>query len=391
MSKYNKTILTNKGLELAKKANSGKAKFQITRALTSSEDLSGKTIIELQELTDLPSPMQTGTILDAEPTQTDNAILGVSLRFTNKDLTNSYPIRAVGLYVKEEGQDHDFLYALATAQEAEFMPDYSDQVLYRFNLQMYVVVGRVQSVTVEVLDGTSVPYEAFNRHIKESNTRFENLETTRAKSATINGGEKILPDNEGNLPLTVPDPDLSNLATKEELKGYGKVKSATVNGGEKVLPDEEGNLPLTVPDPDLSSYGKVKTATVNGGTKVQPDAEGNLALTVPDPDLSSLATKEELKGYGKVKTATVNGGTKVQPDAAGNLALTVPDPDLSSYGKVKTATVNGGTKVSPDAAGNLALTIPIQEDNHIFLTEKAYDSLTDSQKNNGKIYMIEKN
>ncbi|GAA3626282.1 hypothetical protein GCM10022297_01010 [Lactobacillus hamsteri] len=235
MSKYNKTILTDAGLELAKKANAGKAKFQITRAVTSSEDLSGKTITELQALTELPSIMQNGTILDAEPTQTDNAILSVSLRFTNKDLTNSYPIRNVGLYVKEEGKDHDFLYALATAQEAEFMPDYSDQVLYRFNLQMYVVVGRVQSVTVEILDGTSVPYDVFNRHVEESNTRLEDLENTRAKSATVNGSEKVLPDDEGNLALTVPNPDLSNYPTRSEVESLTdltkiKFRKQFVNG-----------------------------------------------------------------------------------------------------------------------------------------------------------------
>lgn len=230
MSKYNKTILTDAGLDLAKRANAGKAKFKITRAVTSSEDLSRKTITELQALTDLPSPMQTGTILDAEPTETDNAIIGVSLRFTNKDLTNSYPIRAVGLYVKEEGKDSDFLYALSTAQEPEFMPDYSDQVLYRFNINMYVVVGRVQNVTVEILDGTSVPYEAFNRHIKETTTRFEDLERTRAKSATVNGGEKVLPDNDGNLALTVPDPDLSKYY---QSWGYSQLKNDTLPAGLK--------------------------------------------------------------------------------------------------------------------------------------------------------------
>lgn len=43
----------------------------------------------------------------------------------------------------------------------------------------------------------------------ESDGRF-------ARSATVNGGETITPNSEGNLALTVPDPDLSNLATKEE-------------------------------------------------------------------------------------------------------------------------------------------------------------------------------
>ena len=35
------------------------------------------------------------------------------------------------------------------------------------------------------------------------------------RSATVNGGEQVAPDEAGNLALTTPDPDLSGLATKE--------------------------------------------------------------------------------------------------------------------------------------------------------------------------------
>ena len=44
MSEYNKTILTNAGIDLARRANKGAATFQLTRGVSSTENLSEKTI-----------------------------------------------------------------------------------------------------------------------------------------------------------------------------------------------------------------------------------------------------------------------------------------------------------------------------------------------------------
>lgn len=103
MSQYNKTVLTNAGLELAKRANAGQAKFEITRAVTSADDWSNKTIQDLEEATAIPNIMQQGTIMDAEEVESNNSVIGVSLCFTNKNLSTGYQIRIIGLYVKEEG------------------------------------------------------------------------------------------------------------------------------------------------------------------------------------------------------------------------------------------------------------------------------------------------
>ena len=123
MSQYNKTVLTNAGLELAKRANAGQAKFGITRAVTSADDWSHKTIQDLEAVTTIPNIMQQGTIMDTEEVESNNSVIGVSLCFANKDLNTSYQIRIIGLYAKEEGQENDFLYAVTTAVTPEYMPD----------------------------------------------------------------------------------------------------------------------------------------------------------------------------------------------------------------------------------------------------------------------------
>lgn len=225
MSQYNKTVLTNAGLELAKRANAGQAKFEITRAVTSADDWSNKTIQDIEAVTAIPNIMQQGTIRDTEEVESNNSVIGVSLCFANKDLSAGYQIKIIGVYVREEGQDKDFLYAVTTAVTPEYMPDFSDGVLYRFNMQMYLVIGKAQAVNVVINDGASVTHGQFDKYKSEVTANLEKIENAHkedmshvVKSASINGGGEILPDEAGKLELVVPDPDLSKYVNIDDLK-----------------------------------------------------------------------------------------------------------------------------------------------------------------------------
>lgn len=223
MSKYNKTVLTQAGLDLAKRANAGQAKFKVTRAVTSADDLGNTPVQQLERMTEIPNIMQEGKILDAEEVESDNAVIGVSLRFNNEGLTNGYKIRIIGLYVQEDGQTNDFLYAVSTAVEPEYMPDYNDNVLYRFNTQLYLVIGRAQNVTVVVDDDTVVSIKKFNDFKKQM---------------------------EDALKIKADLSSLDNFYTKKEvndrIEQAGKVKKIRINEGEIVEPDDQGVLNLFV-------------------------------------------------------------------------------------------------------------------------------------------------
>ena len=234
MSQYNKTVLTRAGLELAKRVNAGQAKFGITRAVTSADDWSHKTVQDLEEVTTIPNIMQQGTIMDTDEVESNNSVIGVSLCFTNKNLSTGYQIRVIGLYVKEEGQENDFLYAVTTAITPEYMPSFADKVLYRFNTQMYLVIGNAQSVNVVINDGTAVTRTQFDKYKVEVTENLKELENTHkedmshvAKSASVNGGAEILPDSTGKLNLVVPDPDLSKYVSLEQLGELLKAKADT--------------------------------------------------------------------------------------------------------------------------------------------------------------------
>ena len=182
MSKYNKTILTNAGLDLAAKANSGKAKFTITRAATSTEKLVSKSISELQKLTTLPSLMQYGEINNvADSAQDRSIVIGTELVFNNKDLTTSYNVNTIGLFAKEDGSNKEILYALTTAAEPETMPDFKDKVLFKFNMTMFVVVGQTDNVSVNVTDNGVVTQQQLSDIVAKLSTK-EDLAKVRKDS-----------------------------------------------------------------------------------------------------------------------------------------------------------------------------------------------------------------
>lgn len=150
MSEYNKTILTNAGIDLARRANKGAATFQLTRGVSSTENLSGKTIEELQNLTQLPSIQQSVSLSDAGGT-TDNSdtVLGVRMTFDNQNLKTGYNVHTVGVYAKEPEKE-EILYGVATAKTPEYIPDFKEQTLFKFDFLMYLVIGQIDKVTVQV-------------------------------------------------------------------------------------------------------------------------------------------------------------------------------------------------------------------------------------------------
>ena len=150
MSEYNKTILTNAGIDLARRANKGAATFQLTRGVSSTENLSEKTIEELQNLTKLPSIQQSVILSDVVNT-TDNpdTVLGIRMTFDNQNLKTGYNVHTVGIYAKEPGKN-EILYGVATAKTPEYIPDFGEETLFKFDFLMYLVIGRTDKVTVEV-------------------------------------------------------------------------------------------------------------------------------------------------------------------------------------------------------------------------------------------------
>ena len=302
MSQYNKTVLTNAGLELAKRANAGQARFEITRAVTSADDWSNKTIQDLEEVTAIPNIMQQGTVMDTEEVESNNSVIGVSLCFANKDLSTGYQIRIIGLYVKEEGQENDFLYAVTTAVTPEYMPDFNDKVLYRFNMQMYLVIGKAQAVNVVINDGASVTHRQFDNYKNEVTANLKKIENAHkedmshvVKSASINGGSEVLPDEAGKLELVVPDPDLSKYVSLEQLTETLKTKADIT----------------AVPDKNATEEGikQAKEIAQEADTKAQSALDNKADKTTVEENLATKANVSDLSALQNSAMQVIDGNS----------------------------------------------------------------------------------
>lgn len=302
MSQYNKTVLTNAGLELAKRANAGQARFEITRAVTSADDWSNKTIQDLEEVTAIPNIMQQGTVMDTEEVESNNSVIGVSLCFANKDLSTGYQIRIIGLYVKEEGQENDFLYAVTTAVTPEYMPDFNDKVLYRFNMQMYLVIGKAQAVNVVINDGASVTHRQFDNYKNEVTANLKKIENAHkedmshvVKSASINGGSEVLPDETGKLELVVPDPDLSKYVSLEQLTETLKSKADIT----------------AVPDKTATEEGikQAKQMAQEADTKAQNALDNKADKTTVEENLATKANASDLSALQNSAMQVIDGNS----------------------------------------------------------------------------------
>ena len=330
MSQYNKTVLTNAGLELAKRANAGQAKFEITRAVTSADDWSNKTIQDIEAVTTIPNIMQQGTIMDTEEVESNNSVMGVSLCFTNKNLSAGYQIKIIGVYVKEEGQENDFLYAVTTAVAPEYMPDFSDEVLYRFNMQLYLVIGKAQAVNVVINDGASVTHGQFDKYKGEVTASLEKIENAHkedmshvVKSASINGGDEILPNETGKLELVVPDPDLSKYVSLEQLTETLKTKADIT-----AVPDKTATEEGIKQAKELAQEADTKAQNALDNKADKTTVEENLATKANQSDLDQTNAEVAKKANSEdVSTDISNLQNQINSKTTGTI---ITDYDIAS-------------------------------------------------------------
>ena len=383
------------------RANKGMTKFTITRAATSTEQLSDKSMADLQQLTELPSLMQYGVINNvADSSQDSNIVIGVELVFNNQDLANGYNINTIGLFAKENGKDKEILYAITTAITPESMPDFKNKVLFKFNVTMFVAVSQADSVTVNVTDNGVVTQEQLSAVIKQTVDSIENdIQLNIKKVNTL--GNPIQVSSDTN-PDTLCDP---GIYYSENGFNFGSKAPADYWQGKSYLIVFHGDRPdrsynyyqqfLFQSTKDTYNiwcrggyqyytdsyytwgfqnlkdiYGKLKQISINGGTPIDPDDNGLVNLDIPKTDLSGLETKLDAKSAHDTLTASItstrNGLSNDIKNTQDSLTADIKATHDSLSTDIKTArdalsadiakrvlTVN---EKSPNSSGNVVLT-----------------------------------
>lgn len=384
------------------RANKGTAKFTITRAATSTEQLSDKSMADLQKLTELPSLMQYGVINNvADSSQDSNIVIGVELIFNNQDLANGYNINAIGLFAKEAGKDKEILYAITTAVTPESMPDFKNKVLFKFNVTMFVAVSQADSVTVNVTDNGVVTQEQLSAVIKQTVDSIENdIQLNIKKVNTLGNPIQVSPDTN---PDTLTEPGIYysengfNFGSKAPADYWQQGKSYLIvllgnrpdrsfdyyqqflfqatknvyNVWYRAEYKYASNSYYTFEFQNLKDiYGKLKQISINGGTPIDPDDNGLLNLDIPKTNLSGLETKADAKSAHDTLAASItstrNGLSSDIKNTHDSLSTDIKNSHDSLSTDIKTArdalsadiakrvlTVN---EKSPNSSGNVVLT-----------------------------------
>ena len=325
MAKYNNSVLTTAGLALANRAAKGVTKFKITK-VTSTADVVVDSAIAA--LTKLPNEVQVGTITGEQPLPDgDGTITGTKVLFVNHKLQTSYKINAVGVYAVEEGGD-EFLYAVITAVEPEFMPDFSDQVLMEFGMTIYIVVGQVESMSIVVAPGSFATVAYVDKAIADHQVVFPKTLTYSDRNEVITGAWQFkngAVNGDGNKFLTEPD-----------TSGWQKTKITADDGGYslRMYASKDSDINVT-----LSGLpAGVHTIYVQMGTKNNPSTDSLRGIvTKSEPDFGNgIFMSNAAGGYAMWEMNIENGNvrwermvttTDVAPFTTGTWVATGTDLD----------------------------------------------------------------
>lgn len=193
MAQFNGMKLTNAGLNLLAKALIGK-ELKFSKAWAGDGFLPDGQ--EITEMTNLVSPKREMLIQNmAIPPHVGTANITVAM--TNKDLTQGFFIREIGLFAVDPDTNEEVLYGYTNAgNTADFMPGYEtgSPDIFNYVCALTAVISQAQNVTAIFADNPlHVTYIELNdrvdtvlRYAKEHDEALQEQINTLANAVILN-------------------------------------------------------------------------------------------------------------------------------------------------------------------------------------------------------------
>ena len=363
--------------------------------------------------------------------------------------------QSVALLAQDDtGLEYVFAFAKIESDDSlKYPAALTTELTHKLHIDLFINITQSDNIIVKYIPEGLVEYSEFEQHVELANntyakkvdvytkvesdnsfltktdaaatytTKTENAKKANSsdvytktesdgrfvRSATVNGGETITPNSEGNLALTVPDPDLSNLATKEENaqkadKTSVYTKTETYNRTEI---DDKAKGPVVInydidtktPTQEVKQHNQkwlVDNNVLAGFADHINRLRGRNKLTNPNFNetketgvyyVSNPTTENHAPcdNYGTLIVANGNNSRCAQmfigdtaparffyrnqldsgkwldwQESARQSDLTNYYTKTESDGRfARSATINGGAKVTPNSEGNLALTVNV--------------------------------
>jgi hypothetical protein len=185
-------VITDAGEELIAKMVAGTSTATFTKVGISPRDYSG---VQTEKLTDIEDVRQ--STLVSNVVRTDGSKVEVLAAFENKDVTEGYYVRTVGIWA-EESEGNEILYAVATDSTPDYMPEYGGKTVSGISYRINIRVDRSSQVSVEVNPAatpTIEQVEALQEQIDSIDLDALNQQTTEQIQEAL----KIIGTMDGDL------------------------------------------------------------------------------------------------------------------------------------------------------------------------------------------------
>lgn len=274
MSEYHDSQLTAFGADLAQRASNGDTKFTITKATSTADDLSQT---DLSQLITLPHEKQTGEIDRILPDPNGGTkVKGTKVSFDNLNLTESYPIRAMALYAKEDVDGaKEQLYAVTTAADPETMPKSDSAVMFTFSASIYVIVGNASQVTINVNPDSFATKE----YVADA---IANVKVDTSDLAKLSQDNYYTGDNQFKYDPVNKDGDAYGLAKNIDTKVTDNADGTITVNGKTYTPADDSKVVHTSGDEEIAGTKTFDTAPIDKTT-------GNPYITAKAPGIPKLA------------------------------------------------------------------------------------------------------
>lgn len=150
MAKYAQSVMTNAGIDLARRAMDSEITLEFTRIASGDGTYSSSE--DLKERTALINQLQNFGISSREVLEDNTLHLKGIISNVNEDgtsLTTGYSIREVGLFAKASTDTSDTLFAIAVSDDnPDYIPQYDSLQPATVTEDFYVTVSNTANVTV---------------------------------------------------------------------------------------------------------------------------------------------------------------------------------------------------------------------------------------------------
>lgn len=240
MAEFSKLVITNKGQALLAKMMAGSGNIEFTKISASNTQY---TDAQLEGLVSLSNVKQTSLI--SKITRTNEVTIKVEAAFSNRELTEGYYMKALGLYAVDPDAG-EILYAVTRETSGNcYMPAYNGITVSGAYVHLVTTVGNAENVCLEVNDA----FVATIEDIKDLQKQIADLEAQCAeKDETLQEQIEECVAKDETLQAQIEECAEENETLQAQIAA---INAATYKHGTKVLGEPKSVFLISIDKVDM--------------------------------------------------------------------------------------------------------------------------------------------